>query len=202
MRAVDPLAFVASIVGSLAWPLAVLVLGLVFRSELRALLRRPLHRAKAGPVEVEWEAEIQTAKAELAASPESADAFTDLLFDFDFAQNDRLLALAELIPNAAVVEAFAEVERSLRSRLMAAGVATAERRSMRSLADQARDLGLLSDETVEAIRTLAHLRNLALHSQEGLIDQTKALQFVALCRAVIHLIERGRAEGPDPSGVP
>ncbi len=51
----DSLGFVASLVGSLAWPAAIALLAWWFRSEVKVLLRRPLRRAKVGIVEAEWD---------------------------------------------------------------------------------------------------------------------------------------------------
>ena len=43
------LEFVASMVGSLVWPIAAVVFAIIFFEELQAILKRPLRRAKAGP---------------------------------------------------------------------------------------------------------------------------------------------------------
>ena len=51
----DSLGFVASLVGSLAWPAAIALLAWWFRAEVKVLLRRPLRRAKVGIVEAEWD---------------------------------------------------------------------------------------------------------------------------------------------------
>ena len=72
MCAVDWLSFVASLVGSLGWPLAVVALALIFRVELGELIGR-ISRAKAGPVEVWTEVRDKIAdKVVVAASPTMA----------------------------------------------------------------------------------------------------------------------------------
>lgn len=57
--------FISSLVGSLAWPLA-LVLGLLlFKGTVTELLSGQLQRLKAGPVELEWERTLAEARLEL-----------------------------------------------------------------------------------------------------------------------------------------
>ncbi len=60
--AVDWLAFVASLIASLAWPLAIIFVVLVFRGELRGLLAR-LQRAKAPGFEASFLPEVPSSKA-------------------------------------------------------------------------------------------------------------------------------------------
>lgn len=117
-----------SLVGVLAWPVTVLLLGLILRAPLKALVGsrdgRPVRRFKAGPVVVEWEQRLDGANRRLAAAyrqsgrprasaakpkkahPEppgasSADALQDLL------------PLAETQPTAAVMLAYQRVESAL-----------------------------------------------------------------------------------------
>lgn len=58
----DTLTFVASVVGSLAGPLAVVLLALVFHTQVKALSDR-LKRVKAGPLEVEWQVDAKPSVA-------------------------------------------------------------------------------------------------------------------------------------------
>ncbi len=72
---VDWLAFVASLVGSLAWPAVIVVAVWLFRDEIRALARRPVHRAKVGPADLEWDVPAREILDEAGrALPERAPA--------------------------------------------------------------------------------------------------------------------------------
>jgi hypothetical protein len=62
---VDTKQFIASVVGSLAWPGAVVVIALLFRRQLAALLASPVKRLKAGPVELEFDRVLPTVQAVL-----------------------------------------------------------------------------------------------------------------------------------------
>ena len=53
----DLLTFIVELVRSLAWPVAALVVAILFRTELRALLHR-VRKGKVGPAEFEFEATI------------------------------------------------------------------------------------------------------------------------------------------------
>ena len=72
----DWLQFISSLVGSLAWPIAVLTIAIVFRKTLRTALARPLKRVKAGPFEAEWDDKVARAfvgGCVLRVSPERSE---------------------------------------------------------------------------------------------------------------------------------
>lgn len=190
MGAVDWLAFIASLIGSLAWPALVLVLVLVFRHELRPLLRRPIRRAKAGPVEIEWEQRVEQARVELATSPEAAEAPTVDPPD------QRLIEAFLAPPRIVVLSAFGDVEAALRRTLQEAGVdiGAPGRQGVRQLVDQAVAAGVISEQTGHAISGLIVLRNLAAHGDVDDIDAAKAAEFRALANGVLAALEAARRE--------
>jgi hypothetical protein len=190
---VDWLAFLASLVGSLAWPTAILILAWWFRHELKPLLRRPIHRAKAGPVEVEWEHRVEQARIELAASPEAVEVSAAAV---ETGLRERLSPVADRSPRGAILEAFAAVEQTLRRTLEASGIRTdANRQSLRQLLEAAVASGAISEQTEHAIRGLIVLRNLAAHGSND-IDPAKAEEFIALADGVIYALEAaGRRRG-------
>lgn len=59
------LEFIESLVSSLAWPVAALVIVLMFRSELAGLFSSQMRRLKAGPVEVEWDRQLAEAEVDI-----------------------------------------------------------------------------------------------------------------------------------------
>ena len=190
----DSLAFIASLVGSLAWPALVLVLVLLFRAELRPLLRRPIHRAKAGPVEVEWEERRDEARVDLATSPEELEGPpTDRGRD----HGPREARLAP--PRFVVLAAFGEVEQALRQTLVEAGmdIGAPGRQGIRQLVDQAVAARVISEQTGSAIVNLTALRNLAAHSGGEDIDEAKAAEFRNLASGVLNALETARAKRVD-----
>src|SRR5690349_11059570 len=107
----DILAFIASVIGSLAWPATVLCVVLLLRKELIALLPF-LRKLKAGPLEAVFEREVKELKSETARtlpSPETKAVDNDNL--------RRLYELAKVSPRASIVEAWQGVEFAARRAL-------------------------------------------------------------------------------------
>jgi hypothetical protein len=195
---VDWLAFIASLVGSLAWPAVILIVALVFRKTLRAALARPLKRVKAGPFEAEWDDKVARAFVDLAESPESSEAPPAA----DKPVSSRLQSVARQSPRAAVMAASAEIEEALRRRLAVRGLAEAERRPMsaRQLSVLAEEHELISPQTADAIRGATVLRNLAAHGPENEIDEQKAVEFLALADAILFALKTGVGHGRPSAG--
>ncbi|MGH9226848.1 MAG: hypothetical protein ACRD2W_24375 [Acidimicrobiales bacterium] len=181
------LEFVASVVGSLAWPVTLAVVVVVLRAPLVGALSAPVKRWKAGPsgVEVEyWEQALSAARAELEQGdglPSSATPPREIR-DHD-SLREELERLAEVSPSAAVVESFGRIEAELRS--MLAGEDAADRLGANALARLARRRGLITGETLNAIEGLGVLRNLAAHGRPTDLDARRAVEFVALADAVL-----------------
>lgn len=178
VRPVNWMAFIASLVHSLAWPAAIAVVVIVLRRPIGAVLSRGVRRLRAGPVEVEFEQELAEVRAELRRSPElGAEPLVPRSL------SEELARLAEVSPRAAVLEAFARIEARLADLL--AGT-DAPRVGGRALARLARDQELISDETVAAVEGLSVLRNLAAHSPTDEISVERARDYLALADAVLH----------------
>lgn len=172
------LEFVASLVQSLAWPVAAVVIVLVLRAPLARALSGPVKRWKAGPsgVEVEyWEETIEAARAELEQAAPAAAALPGV-------DND-LVRLVEVSPRAAVMEAFARIEGELRD-LVPREETEARHLAGTRLARLARGQERINDETLKAIEGMAVLRNLAAHGPDEL-DEARAREFLALADAVL-----------------
>lgn len=190
----DTLAFIASLVGSLAWPVTVVAIALIFRQTIKATLARPLRRVKAGPLEAEWDEKVAEALVDVAESPEAVELPTpgrSLV-------SERLQPLVAQSPRAAVMAAYAEIEQAVRRRLTLDGYAEADRRPMsaRQLAAVAEERGVISRQTADAIQGATVLRNLTAHGPEGEIDERKALDFLTLADAILFAVGAGTGE-PD-----
>ncbi|MGI8701893.1 MAG: hypothetical protein ACR2JU_11915 [Nocardioidaceae bacterium] len=169
--------FAAALVGSLAWPIVVLIVAVLFRRQLSALLARPLSSLKAGPLEAVWDRQVAEVEAELPRSPSgatSADGAPD---------TDRLREIAQAVPAVAVLEAFALIEEQLRQILLDAGVDPGGGGAMQ-MARRALEAGLVRPEIVKAVEGAAVLRNLAAHGREADLDEARALDYLALVDAV------------------
>lgn len=185
----DPFAFTASLVDSLAWPVAIVAIAVVFRTTIRSALARPLRRVKAGPLEAEWDEKVAEALIDVAKSPETSD----LPAPDRPLVSERLQQIATHTPRGAVLAAYAEIEQALRRRLMLDGYAVAEGQplSAREMAVVAEERNIISRQTADAIQGATVLRNLAAHGPEDEIDPRKALGFLTLADGILYAIGTG-----------
>ncbi|MEU2612668.1 DUF4145 domain-containing protein [Micromonospora sp. NPDC007271] len=156
---------IATLVAALAWPIVVLVVIFVFRQPIRQLAahdprRRPLRRAKVGPVEMEWDS-LDEARTEAAADQDSrlgngsrvSEAFEDLL------------PLAGSHPTAAVMLAAQRVEAALAKALKVNGIDPLKY-SFGHMVNAAMRHGLITVGTERVLHNLRVLRNQVAHSHE------------------------------------
>lgn len=185
--------FIASLVGALAWPTTVLVMAWMFRSSLGRLLSGDIKRWKAGPagVEVEyWERAIAEARLELAQDRALAPAEVAAAEELPREFRDEMTELAAISPRSAVMESFRRVELQLRSMLEIGGVQQIRPSGARVMAETALKHGLITSATVDAIRGMSTLRNLAAHGHDDSeIDQVRALEFIDLAEAVLFALQ-------------
>jgi hypothetical protein len=171
--------FIASLVGSLAWPLTVAASLIALRRHIVALFVQLPKRLRAGPLEIEWDRTyVHTART---VDPPAKTAHTTPGPSLD---TSDLRTLAAESPRAAVVEAAGRIEAELRTRLEDGGNA-ASSNGMRELARQAHGRGLISDLTTQNLEGLAILRNLAAHSSEE-ISADKATEFLDLAEGIVY----------------
>lgn len=173
------LAFIASLVRSLAWPAGVVVA--VLRRPIGVALGRGIRRLRAGPIEVEFDQELAEVRKDLLRSPELAAAEVSAQATF----TEDLAKLAEVSPRAAVLQAFARIEAGLRDLIDGSSVSTVGLYDLESLTWAARSQGLISKETVEGMQGLSALRDLAVNSPDEKIGVKRAREYVALTEAVL-----------------
>jgi uncharacterized protein YutE (UPF0331/DUF86 family) len=196
----DGFQFVASLVSSLAWPAVVAVVVFLFQKQIGELIGR-LRSVKALGAEGTFDPKSAEATVALATATASAQAAAMIT-----RPNEELRPLAEQLrdlatsaPQAAVLQAYEEVERALSRRIREANVALPDRISGYQLIDLALSNGVITRETGQAIRSILVLRNLAAH--DGEVDTTKALDYLALADAVTHSIEAVRVFAGNASSV-
>jgi hypothetical protein len=173
-------------ISSIAWPVTVLIIVILFRKSFSEMLSGPLQRLKAGPVEAVWRDIESEVKADLSREPNSAESFTP--------RNDvaaELASLAERVPSTAVLEAYERVRSTL--------IDVAEnppidqqldlkRLSAPSLAELANQHGRIRAETVQAVEGLGVLRNLVAHGQGRQVTTDRALDYLTLVDATLFAI--------------
>jgi hypothetical protein len=176
--------FVSRVISAVAWPLVAVFALILLRQPLKRLLTdHPLKRVKVGPLDVEWTREIAEAETELGAGgtlvQPGPDA-TSLVKDLE--------AEARKAPAVAVLEAYAVLERELRSLVEAKADLPADeltRRSAVGLARLAAKREIISPETANAVQGVSVLRNLAAHGSARDITSDQAMDYLTLVDGVL-----------------
>jgi len=152
--------------GALAWPLAVLVIALLFRVQVVTLVAR-LDELRWGNTSARFSRKLDRLERRALASPAPpvADTVPELALSGDHA---RFLQLLELSPGAAVIDAWARVEEGVES-LRRRGKSAALPRPVRSM-----------------LAELGTLREQAAHN--GAITIPDALRFRSLAKRVLNEI--------------
>lgn len=183
-------------ISSIAWPVTVLVIVLIFRQSFSEMLSGPLRRLKAGPIEAIWqdiESEIQ---ADLSFEPAglrekpAAGAGVTLV-------SDDLSALAGKYPPAAILDAYEQVRRALVAALEEPPLKSPPKLnalSVPALADLALEHGRIHRKTAQAARGLSVMRNLAAHGRESEINGDNAREYLALVDGTLFAIEENHRE--------
>jgi hypothetical protein len=195
---VGGLEFVAALVGSLAWPVLVLVIVLMLKKPIKDLLSsdKRLESFEAGPAGVkikyaldEAQAEIEKAQAERPALPAPQPTASP--------PTEAGPALYEVSPPAAVLERFARLEQSLRLALREHGDVNDDRRrvqSVRHLIRRAVDLGILRAEEGRAFDELASIRNYVAHGEAEEITVGAAERFTEIANDLLAAIAAWREQ--------
>lgn len=181
------LEFIAAMASALAWPMAAVIVAVLFRKQLRALLDGPLSKLRAGPLEVEWDLRAASTEVDVEqAATTEVDAGTPDARLFAGDTVAELTGVAKQSPMAAVMAGFAKVETALRELLSgkAPEVAVQGFGAVR-LARAGLELGLVTQESVRAIEGLAVLRNLAAHGKETDLGVQRAIDYLVMVDAIL-----------------
>ena len=213
-RTVGVLEFISSLVGSLAWPAAVILLVVILRQPLGKMLNeRPVKTFEAGPtgVRVVFDETLAEARTELVeARTERPDLPTggqvELPSDDAEAADDfmyEMKQLAEVAPSAVILESFARLERALREALETDFPDGHSRRrfaSARELARRAVELEFITPSESAAFADIAVLRSLIAHGRPADLDADRALSYASVVRQL--MISISLAQGRTFEGGP
>jgi hypothetical protein len=182
------LEFIASIVGSIAWPVVVLTLFLLFRLQLHTIIagvaaRIPnLLRFKVAGTEAEFDRQVAVLAEDVQDQRELRDSRRSL--DEDSPKTDKILdELALQMPNAAVAGAFIEVEVAARKYLD-----VVQDHSKLPPAQTLRRRQEVPGGLRSALHELFDLRNRAIHGRDNVLPSS-ARTYVQAARDVVHDIE-------------
>ncbi len=182
------LQFIASLVRSLAWPLAIIVIALIFQKQLRQLASRPMRRLKAGPLEVEFDRLLSEVELSVEVPQKVA---SDNRGELENSVIEELEDLVTTSPITAVMDSHAAVERQLRDLIVKnTPDANVSKMSMRQLLRTALDLGVITPETANAVEGITVMRNLAAHGRSNEVTPERARDYLSLVDAVLYTLQQ------------
>lgn len=192
----DSLTFVAEIVKALAWPITVIVAVCLLRRPIVALV--PYTRSlKYKDLLIEFGREIGELRDQAARELPPAPIRTTPVPSAE----DRLLSLATVSPNAAILEAWQVVERASLSLLRARQVEIdasipARYKRIERLLDSS---GLVDRKKIKIFSDLRQLRNRIAHAHGVEATSGQALEFIEVSLALAkYLEERTQQERSEP----
>lgn len=175
---------------ALAWPLALVVLGLIFRSHLSGLLEGVrLRRVKKGEWLADFETVAQEVRAELPSQgqvPGQAGRSETSLID----ENERLLDVA---PAAAVSQAWNQLEDRVTAVANSAGIA---QKRLPELLRTLVEKGVIKPSVSDSILGLRNMRNLAVHAPPDRLSATQAREFLTMVEAIIWTLQQDLKRPP------
>lgn len=192
--------FLSSVIGSTAWPVALLILVLLFRKQIATILDN-IKSVKWGDVEAVLERDIQEATTTaLAIEPAPADIADE--------NKGRFLALIEMArssPTGAIVEAWKDIEEAGRDLAESSGIAMSPvpLRPYFNLQEFLADNKLIPRAEVETFRELRMIRNRAAHFKADQVTVDQARQYVVLADRLVDAlkaIKRAREAEGDQGG--
>lgn len=180
------LTFLSSVIGSTAWPLALLILVLVFRKQIATILDK-IKSVKWGDVEAVIERDIQEATTTASAiEPAPAD-----IADENKGRFLELTKMARSSPTGAIVEAWKDIEEAGRDLAESSGIAVSSVPSRPYFSLQALLAGnkLIPRAEVETFRELRMIRNRAAHIKDDQVTVDQARQYVVLADRLVDALK-------------
>jgi hypothetical protein len=195
----DWLSFVASVVGSVAWPVTAVGVVFVLRRALNRLLP-DLSRLKYKDLELEFGRQVAKARAEIEATPappqlpESTSRTVQAQPYFQ--------TLAEVSPRAALLEAWLPFEIAASQIGERLSISQPGRPAqMPSLIEGLNREGMLTDDEARAVARLRAVRNDVVHAPAVDLSPQAVAEYASLLQDVTQALER-RAKAREATSGP
>lgn len=176
----DLLTFVSKLAEALAWPIVVLVVVSLLRKEVSSLFTI-VKKVKAGPMEAEFEREINELKSVADAELPDIERQAPVA-----PTQNELEQLAQINPRAAIIEAWRRLELAARRSLAQVGI-TMNAQDLASPLAHARNLAksaLMSQEELVLFNDLRNLRNTSVHAEHFSPTLEAALAYIEVASRV------------------
>lgn len=187
----DLATFIVQMTQSLAWPLVVLIVSLVFKNSLVDALEHLASLKLPGGVEATFEREIKAVEV----TAEEIEPPKDNVAKANQAKITSLIEMAATSPTGAIVEAWKEVEAAARRVAETSGISltATPSRPYFNLQSFLQRNELLPPAEIDMFRELRLLRNRAAHSQDADITTEHARRYVRLAEKLIDAMDSFRS---------
>jgi hypothetical protein len=193
----DTLSFISSILSSIAWPLAVILITYFFRSSISNLFESVrLKRIKRGDFQIDFEQKLSEVrgKVEVASLPvakpsKSPKKLVQPGAERFLIEND-VMSIANVNPAAGIALAWSQVERELQStiekfKINVAYPYNSAVKNIQALYEQK----IISQQVYEALNDLRTLRNKAVHAMyDTTLTITEAEDFAQVAENVVRVL--------------
>ncbi|WP_322965626.1 DUF4145 domain-containing protein [Sphingomonas fuzhouensis] len=174
------LEFFASAIGSLAWPVAAVIIAAIFHKQIASLLAK-IRKLNWGGASVELSEQLDRVEDKSREVPD--DPAVDLtLPDVRFQQ---LIAIS---PSAAILDSWGTIERLLYQLGKDMNLAPKEMRNPIVIGNNLLHQKRITPAVFEMLRDLRSIRNAAAHQQE--VTTTDALRFYELADKAIRALDK------------
>ena len=179
---------VVQLVSSLAWPITVLVIVFVFRSELAKAFSR-LSNLKYKELEVKFGTDLEKVEKEaklinLKTHIEvTTNTSAKLSVDSEY---EQLIKIAELSPRAAITAAWFEIEKAAKEVITNAGLKLKRPENVIEVVNYLVKERLFNESAISVFNNLRRLRNEATHAPEFVLSISEAERFINLSLSLAH----------------
>jgi hypothetical protein len=179
----DWLQFIASVIGSMTWPMALLVIILTFRDEVERMLKQA-KKLGAGGISLELSERVAAARdaADEVRGEQKEDTEASGL-------DTTMLKMAKTFPEAAVVQAYRELERVAHQLKACLG----DEKSQRTyeIIQTLRGKGEITDSVVKLFERLREAKNTAAHAKgNNALTPAEAVELVEQSQMLTELLQR------------
>lgn len=180
----DAIQIIESLVSSLALPVSVVVVAVMFRRQISQLLTARSGRLRVGPVEAEWDDQLAEVQADTLAALPDRSPTRPLL-------RELFAGAAQTNPKHAILEAFCALESTLREMVGGPGgsLTYSGHGGPVELVREANERGIVDQATVRAVDGVAVLRNLVIYESDDAVTPERACDYFALVDAVLFTLD-------------
>ena len=176
--------FISSLVGSLAWPVAAVIIAAIFHKQIAGLLSK-VRRLNWGDASIELAEQLDMVE-DRARVIEAEVALPAPMHEEAEVPDDRFQALLTISPSAAILDAWKPVERRLATLGKEHFGAGTKYTPTHKIAERLSAMGVLMSSVVGMVDDLRNIRNEASHSRE--VSVTDAIRFQQLASQVMSLL--------------